>query len=429
MVRKTAVLFCACGLALVPVAGTSGAQEPQGQVELKLVWEREFDKEIRGVVFGETADGSLYPKVVVFDDEVRFCDERGDAVADRSIESYWAAAPSQEGTYIGIQELLHHPTERGAGVMRFSVYTGSGEQVWSKDEEKAYDYPAPTWYVSNRDGSAIRADSPAGSVQFVDSTGATTREADLFHDDEWDLERALHCALSTDGRFCLMGFQKQPAVTPGVVSGSDPGATGHPYLALFTHEGIELWRHELPVFLSYGVAGTPLSATGSYGVGSGYTIHHQEGLVDACTWLMDMDGQTVAEASALTYCASFSSNERYVALHCYELGAGPAILVMESRTGKALWKRDLPVHAGRAVGLSVSDGGEVFVVLGNGRADDTGQQLSPTPQVWLLDASGTLLRETTLPGARVFGATISKAGRHLAIFTPRGVRVYELVNK
>ncbi len=65
---------------IVFITGFLNITRAEEKVNFKLVKEWKFDKEIKDVAFGETEDGSLYSKIIVFEDEIRFYDEKGNQV-------------------------------------------------------------------------------------------------------------------------------------------------------------------------------------------------------------------------------------------------------------------------------------------------------------------------------------------------------------
>lgn len=206
MLRKTTVLI---SLVLLLPTLFLGMERPQEKMEFKLIQEKEFDKEIKDVAWGETEDGRLYPKIIVFEDEVRFYDEEGSLLATQSKGKYTRIRLSARGNYVGIPTLIKYPTKEQTGLLKFTVYTERGDKVWEKEEKIEWE-GSRTFYVSSKEASLVKADPCDGSLFFFDKSSREINRVDLFKDDEWDYEKSLFCVFSGNGNYFAVNAQERP---------------------------------------------------------------------------------------------------------------------------------------------------------------------------------------------------------------------------
>jgi len=179
MFRERTVLVSLVLLLPTSLLATDLSQE---KMEFELVQQTEFDKEIKDVAWGETEEGRLYPRIIAFEDEVRFYDEETSLLAPQAHQKYARIRLSVRGNYVGINTVIRHPTKEESGLQKFTVYTEKGEKLWEREEEMEDDYPLYGWCVSSRDGSVVRLDHAAGKLLFLDSKGGEVREVDLFQE-------------------------------------------------------------------------------------------------------------------------------------------------------------------------------------------------------------------------------------------------------
>lgn len=212
-------------------------------IKFHQIWEKEFPKEIKDVAWGETGDGRLYPKIIVFEDEVRFYDGDFSLIATYPYPKYSSIMFAKNGNYLGIQTIERGCTKEKPGQTRITVFTDRGEKIWERKGKIEFDIPLPTLYISSKDGSAAEAHRGDPAITFRDSVGRMIRHIDLFKNDEWDITRGAICSFSENGEYFVAIVDEKVPIPLGI-EGIQP-RSGNPYVMLFTKEGKELWRYPL----------------------------------------------------------------------------------------------------------------------------------------------------------------------------------------
>jgi hypothetical protein len=331
MIRKTALLLLLCGLALAPVPGTTVAQQRQGHVEFKVVWEKEFDKEIKDVVFGETDDGSLYPKVIVFDYEVRYYDTDGSELWTLPYVRGFPPAVSRTGRYVGmVRSLSEAEEERGSREAVWGLYDDMGREITTVSYVWAYEASSRHFFISEEDGAFLEADAGSQKLVFRSSDGDVAREVDLFEADRWGGPNSLICAFSEDGEYLAALREELPPGSRGEVDRST-------HLVLLHREGAELWRRALGGWMAISVS---LSSRARFVAANSWVPSGpMRAPVRMEVKLFNVEGELVGTYAARSQ--EFSRDENYMAL------AGENdVSLLTTLTGELLWTVKLPYETG-----------------------------------------------------------------------------------
>lgn len=336
----------------------TGAEE---KVDFKLVKEWKFDKEIKDAAFGETEDGSLYPKIIVFEDEIRFYDEKGEIIKKLDLHpKYSKVIFSRKINYIGISTIKRFATILKSGLRNFVVYTDKGDKFWEMNEKIMYDVPLLYIYLSDKDGFAVGVLSCAGIVVFFDSTGKELKRIDLFKNDEFDYEKGSIGAFSGNGKSFVLNIQESPGIAIGALSQEDSGRSGNPHLFLFNYKGKEIWKVNLPGFYSNNVF---ISPSGEYIIGVVSCFHIKKGMVSPYTLLLNKKGEIIKKYTFYTRCAAFSPNEEYAVVGYWEPVS--TIQLIKNKNGKVILNYKFDASVDKINNLIVSNEGIIAIIFDN----------------------------------------------------------------
>ncbi len=413
MVRKTVVLLLACGLALAPVAGRPGAQE---QAQLKVVWEREFDKEIKDVVFGETDDGSLYPKVIVFDDEVRYYDAQGNELWALSYVSAFPPDVSRTGSFVGAMTSYSEPeTKKEWADVVWELHNDVGHRLAVIEYGLGYCLEGYRMFLlSDADGAFVEGHPSEQKLVFRDPDGTPKREIDLFEDDEWRTIKELECAFSHDSRYvAVVGSNAQPKM-PDLIPWDL-------YLLLFDGAGQELWRKQLKGSLSPSVSVSP-HGTFVVGGSSDGKLHE---LV-----LYTAGGDLVGKYGGLFH--EFSRDEALLVVADWD-----SVSLVETAGGQVIWTKRFDYqtelsseegHEGERIkNLSISDDAFLIAVSSATYQWIAGQQQVTAASVVLLDRTGEEVGAASATGDDMWiRPEVSPGTRELLVFGARRLVEYAL---
>jgi len=294
-------------------------KETSKKIDYKLVWEKEFKKEIQDVRFGETEDGKLYPKIVVFEDEVRFYDDEGNLTVKVPYKG-GDIIFSRRANYIGIQIEKSPPApEKGPTEIKFSVYSEKGEKLLEIEKQEAFDVPAPDFYISSSKGNVIELYKGLPRIAFRDSSGKVLKQFRLFEEDAYDITRGARGDFSEDGEDFVVIADEYESVLPR-------SRSRNTYMMLFTKEGKELWRYQLEEQnLDFHVS---ISPTGQFVVGAS----------KSGVYLLNKEGNLISKYrlgvnSGIRNPYTFSSNEEYAVLSDLH-----EVVFIRTSMGEVLWR-------------------------------------------------------------------------------------------
>jgi len=320
--------LAASSMLLVP-EDSPAMETPLKKTEFHLVWEQVFDKKIEDVAWGETEDGRLYPKIIVFDDEVRFYDPDSALLKAIPLSSRRAGdiAFSENSNYVGIPIMTEVATKSRKGEIVLTIYTDGGEKHCQLDEEVEFDGSSLDFSISDKDGSFVETDGAAQRLTFRDGKAKVKREVDLFEGDTWAYERGLRCAFSSDGRLFAVLASRQFIQGREYI---DPSRGPNIYVILFDDNGKEVWRKPLN---EHGPGCLSISSQGKYILVGGEDRGGASGVTSRCQYLFDRDGSLVSTYDIGNDC-KISHNEEYLVL-----AGKDAVGLIETSTGELIWSK------------------------------------------------------------------------------------------
>jgi len=293
-----------------------------------LLWEKEFPKEIKDVAWGETEDGRLYPKIIVFEDEVRFYNTETEVIASVIMPSMMNARTSKKGNYILVGELIKKPSKSELGKEKVKVYNDKGKLVSGMEANIGWEI-SPYYYVSD-DGSTVEVENGHAVISFRNAIGKEMKKLDLFEDEEW-CRGPLKGDFSDDGDFFAVLTNEGLFTVP---------SKKHPWLLLFSVGGKELWRKPL-----YEKRGRDLwvSPRGDFIIvaltdnsikSNAFLLFSGSG--DKIGQYLVEDGNTIWRPKC-----NFSPNELYISV-----GTGNSLYLIGAQTGEVVWYRQIPYVTG-----------------------------------------------------------------------------------
>jgi hypothetical protein len=163
--------------ALFMLISLSLIQRPRVKLQegMELARERKFDETALNMVFGvNKAEESIYPRILISQDKIKFMDEKGITLSDVTISKDAKAVFSKEGHFVCIVEFPALTGQKQAFAVqdiKFSLFNKRGERLWVLKRAQEYDYPLPSSYISDKDGSVVLSDDPKGVLYFYDNKG------------------------------------------------------------------------------------------------------------------------------------------------------------------------------------------------------------------------------------------------------------------
>lgn len=325
--------------------GSILAQE--NKIDYKLVKEINFDKPVSKVIFATAEkDGKefLYPRTIVFKDEVQFWDEEGKVVATVPVDG--EVHTSKQGKFIGIDKRViptelqeKHPDDAYKGAMKYlTVYNDEGKEVWhSKEPIASAEETGGAGGISDSDGSVVVGRFEYGGIDFYNAEGMC-KTVIPFGEIGW-ARRSGRGGFSEDGEYfgVIVESQRSRRALQG------PGISGEPWVILYDKNGKELWRYQ--VVEEHMPESFAISRHAQYILFSAYTTRGVEetregkSLTSGISLLLfDQNGKmTKLDEPVLFNIANFSSDESYLAL-AYE----NKIRLIDTESGRVLFEKQLP---------------------------------------------------------------------------------------
>lgn len=420
MYRKSGVVLIAVGLLFILVgAGRRAKQE----VDFNLVWEKEFDKKIEEVAFGESEDGKLYPKIVVFEDEVRFYDKESKLIISIPCEKSSEVVLSKKANYLGIRTIEEYATKEVAGILSFTVYTDEGKEVWNISEKTTFDASLPSFYISSKNGMVVEVYKGRPALAFRNTKGRISKQFYVFKDDEYDITRGVRGSFSGDGEYFVCISNEQVPVPFGYESITP--RSGNPCVNLFDKNGSEIWRYPVKQYMGDYVF---ISSKGNYLIATGTTGHLKKGLVTGGAYLLNWAGKLLRSYELGTPSDIW---DPYVAISPTEQYAVLAnlhkVLFLKTSTGKILWEHNLKNNK-IIRGICVSKNNIVALML-NVESED---HLSA---IVFFDKDGAVIGEKHfLENIFPFDyfkrakANISSNGKEVGVISTQAISLYQTVD-
>jgi hypothetical protein len=316
--------------------GSIFAQE--SGIDYKLAKEINFDKPVSKVIFATAEkDGKefLYPKTIVFNDEVQFWDKEGKVVASVPVDG--EVHTSKQGKFIGIEKSVipkevqeKYPDDAYKWAMKYlTVYNDQGKEVWHSKEPIAGAEETYSILISGNDGSGIVPRLDYGGIDFYNSNGER-RTVEPFGRVGW-ASRGGCDDLSQDGEYYAIIAEELPLIRYKNL----PGKSTNPWLILYQKNGDELWRKPLKEYIGDEVL---ISSTGNYILGYGHTMAGVgKGIASKELFLYNKEGKLIFTNAMVFQVAGFSPEESYVSI-----ADGNKVLLMESNSGKIVLDKQLP---------------------------------------------------------------------------------------
>ena len=308
------------------------------EVKFELIEEKQYDKEIWDVKFGETKDGRLYPKFVVFEGEIRVYDEEGNLISkvpypyERGDIIY-----SKKGNFIGLR-IPKFPEGKAPYNIKFIVYSERGENLLVINEKIEFDVSMPNFYISSKDGSVIELYMGLPKLAFRDVNGKLQKKVRLFKDDRYDITRGATCNFSEDGNYFVTLSHEN---VPIPFREDRPARDGNPYVILFNREGEEMWRYPLEE-QGFGPH-VSISPGGCFVVANNTSLHETKRIVASGTYLLSKEGALIRKYNNLVTPGgvwdphiAFSRDEEFAALANLR-----KVIFVQTSTGEVLWEHEI----------------------------------------------------------------------------------------
>jgi hypothetical protein len=419
MFRKAGILLIGTSLLFVLVgAGRLSKKE----VKLEIVWEKEFDKKIEEVAFGETEDGKLYPKIVVFDDEVRFYNKEGEKL--KAVTSSWLSVViSPQSRYVGIEKV----TKRQKGderLIEWTIFSEKGKEVCKGEYIAKEEFEGFRLYAISDNGYFVMGNSADHVLVFFDRKGGELKEINIFKDDQWDPYRALPRAFSQAGDyFVILGTEEFIMNVRETVDSDAQEATPNVYIILFDENANELWRKPFTANWTRHVSWSP---DRNYILANGHSSAGKQP-IKYTQALFDISGNLLNSYQIRMHNSSygFSGNGEYLVL-----GGENEIQLIQSRTGNIIWKQKFswPTETRRQEWkwikkVSVSDEGAVIVLNSSyerySNPDGSSGYEEAETEVMLFNRSGELLSKKNIEEAQFL--KINSKGTEVSITSKKSL--------
>lgn len=288
---------------------------------------------------------------------------------------------SKQANYFAIMRLNDISDYNKERNLQIDVCKSSKEKIYTVKRPYHYDDSLPLVAVSDLDGSLIIGQNTIGEVRFYNHTGSLIRNAQLFEDAEYDLERTLHIDISKDGTTAAIVAGKRGASPLG---SNAPNPSAEPYLFLFTKEGKELLRKPLP---DLNGAVTAISPNGQYIAAGSYTVE-MSGNITKRTIIFDRNGREIEQTDMLFKLAAFSASSEWIIL-----ADNSNANVVDLSTGEILWGHEISKKNGMITAVDISDNGEIAVLLIGKSVYKDGKFIYTNPRLELLKNDGDLVQE------------------------------------
>ncbi len=341
---KTKVVFLAfsllASLVLNDVKYESSLAE-ENKIDYKLAKEINFDKAVSKVIFATAEkDGKefLYPKTIVFKDEVQFWDQEGKVVASVPVDGRVHA--SKQGKFIGITKSVIPPEVQEkypvdaykAAMLYLTVYNDDGKKVWHSKEPIARAEETYGVVISDSDGSGIVPRLDYGGIDFYNSNG-DRKTLEPFGRVGW-ARRGGCDDLSEDGEYYVIIAEELPLIRYQDL----PGKSTNPWLILYQKNGDELWKQPLKEYIGDEVV---LSSTGKYILGYGHTMTGVgKGIASRELFLYNKEGKLILTNPTRFQTVGFSPDESYLSIADQN-----RVFLIESSSGKIIFEKQLSPKA------------------------------------------------------------------------------------
>ncbi len=392
--KRAFVILSLLSLFFINAYSTIPSEKLKKEVKFQKVQEKKYERIIKDIAFDKAImDGvvQVYPKVIVFGDEVQFLDEKGEIVSRKSlvvnkpkeVGKYFGreAIISSKGSYIAIGEYTGKFGDDMDYIVdeEFTIYNDRGEEIYSiMGIVKGMD---DGWLISDKDGSVIGTRIAYGAIDFYTPNG-DVKTIPLFGESGWR---------NAVGRAILSGDGEHLAVLVRDVPGPRREARYRKadlWVMLFDIRGNELWRSKVDEQQYGNIA---ISEHGEYLFFKAFTFGGEKTrpLTSVTLSLYDKEGNGLSfeDTSLFTFeefC--FSPQETYAAL-----AGGKLIKVMKTKDRSTVFEKELPKNH-RIRDILFTEEGEFLIVKTEPRilSEEIGEGYNPihTRSVFALNLKG-----------------------------------------
>ncbi|TET45514.1 hypothetical protein E3J62_07075 [candidate division TA06 bacterium] len=353
--------FCLIGTLALIAPGTALSQAKRA-VTYQVLWEKQYENEIKSAIFGSQG-GNIYPRIVVLEDKLLFLSSLGSVINSLDllytrdmVEANEPGAPvveriridaqvflSRSGKYVAVFRVLTQTQNHEIVERELRIFNDRGEEVWRTVKPiLAYD-ESPNFQVSDRDGSIAFMRSRFGGIRFL--RGENQRDI-------------AYAPLQPAGRFSDDGeyFAAMFGEPMGEGQSSGDAVDRILWVALYDRSGRELWKQE-PTGAQIGVS-IDISSKGEYLVASGRRMRAPRGPIEGVSAsLFDVGGKEIRLSEPMLFHrSSFSKNARFVAL---SNAVERNVKVYETASGRSIFRRKFEYRPAK---ILMSDDGSWLVV-------------------------------------------------------------------
>lgn len=378
----------------------------RAKVTLEKVWEKKFDKKIKGMAW-EKGKGGL----VITDDEIISLDERGEEISRQNIFKYkipygekgWQAVEagsSENKEYIGVST-VEEETKNGERLRRekFVLLNRAGKKLWEID--KVPSAGSFAFAISNEGRVAklihIGEEGGQGTIDFYNEEGKIIKKAryfDKYHGtiSVWSIGK-----FSGDGEYLI-------------VLGGD-GSEIKRCLVLYDKEGKELWKKVVDWPVAYWKM--DISKNGNFIVTNKHI--HSEEKSNSYISVFNKEGKLLWEHELRRSGAfTFSEDENY--LINTETNR---LCLFEAKSGKLLWDFFAEKENIHFSSVDISANNR-FIVAGAFTRDKY-NNATKQRYIYLLDRNGTKIWQQAYEVVDTMGSVrikISPEGKYIRVLIP-----------
>jgi len=382
-------MMCIMIIFVIPFEEVYGVEK----VEFKLVKEWKFEKEIKDVAFGEDENGKLYPKIIVFEDEVKFYDEEGE-VSQMKLSKGAAVVFSSNGKYIGIDRIVKSPPidEPGDFEKCFILYDEKLKERAKIEYKMGYCGEGEYIFYPSDNGSFVAIDYMNQVLFLRDVNGKLKKKVVLFPNNEWSRLGVIFKYSKNEEYFAVLGVNIY----------QDPSRKWHHdfYVILFNSDGEEIWRRVIekePTHMSIVPEGLSISHNGNYVLAAAAhdPISSTRPLI-----LFDKNGKLIGKYQGTS--GEFSKDEKYVVIYSRN-----KIQLVQTQDGNIIWTKEFSwnIDSGQKRWrwfneIEISEEGRLIGAISMGYrrifyktkyGDSACEQISENPEIILMDKNGNMV--------------------------------------
>jgi hypothetical protein len=419
------------------------AELDQKEVTFEKVQEKTYKEFIRDIAFGSAfkeGEERVYPKIIVFEDEVQFLDENEEIISRKSLV---VNKPKEIGKYFG-KEVILSGKGNFAAVHEYTGEFGEVEYIveeeltiFSPKGEEMYKIYGPlpgtdensVFLMSDEDGSIIRTRIAYGMIDFYDPSGEA-RSIPIFGEIGWR-RRTAAVSFSGDGEYLAILVSEEP-------KRRDPKNPfkADLWLLLYDTKGNELWRRKVDDNRAGSVA---ISGKGEYITIKAFTPiikkptreRHETRFSSFTSAIYDRQG------NKRTIEAPFASPRDLFVFspdaNCLAIGAENAMKLIEIEKLSIVFEKEFPEDS-RVRRMVFSPGGSYLVIQLNMPPVSQGKRVRSATegfslprdveQVLIYDELGIQVFQSEARGLR----HISFSGKYLILRYAYGYELYERIN-